>query len=85
MVNHVTTEVEQLVRTKKLHINEQLKVKVLEKRLNFEKLSKTSHVSDTHALRRGYTWIEVIFEVLLKGNCRIKMGWKHYQTADHPK
>ena len=33
-------------------------------------------------LRRGYTRIEVKFEVLLKGivSPGIKMGWKRYQT-----
>ena len=36
-------------------------------------------------LRRGYTWICTKFEVILKGNCWIKMCWKHYQTVDHPK
>ena len=36
-------------------------------------------------LRRGYTWIGVKFEVMLRGIVRNKMGWKHYQTVDHPK
>ena len=36
-------------------------------------------------LRRGYTWIGVKFEIMLRGIVRIKMGWKHYQTVDHPK